>query len=174
MSEVLACAVCFARENAGDYGGDPSRLALVGFSYGAAYGSWLALAGDSLEPAWADLAAARGGPPPQAECVANEGSVNVEAFVGIGGRYDFAQKLEHRDAELWNIVDPYEHLGRGRLLPVRLFHGDRDETVPPALSVQMNDALGESGYDTSLTQFDGGHRVPVDLTAGAILELLGE
>jgi len=41
-------------------------------------------------------------------------------------------------------------------------------------SVQFNDVLAEGGYDTSLTLFDGIHRVPIELTAANVMEVAGE
>lgn len=174
MYEALACAIRFARTNAIEHDGEPSRLTLVGHSYGAAYGSWMALAGDNLDHLWMEFAAARGGPPSQVACVASEGSFEVDAFVGIAGRYSFTKKLQESDPELWSIVNPIAHVGRGPMLPVRLLHGERDSTVPPEFSAQMNDLLAEAEYDTRFILYDGTHRLPIDLTGEVLLDLAGE
>jgi len=160
-SEVLSCAIRFARAKASDYGGDPSQVALVGFSYGASYGAWVSLAGDNLGRLWEEFASIRGEPPPQVECVVSGVPAEVDAFVGIAGRYDFAELLQERDPELWQIASPYAHLGQDLDLRVRLIHGERDSAVRSEHSVQFNDVLAEAGYDTSLTLFDGLHRVPL-------------
>jgi acetyl esterase/lipase len=173
-SEVLSCAIRFARATASDYGGDPSQVTLVGFSYGASYGAWVSLAGDDLDRLWEEFASIRGEPPPQVECVVSGVSANVDAFVGLGGRYDFADLLQERDPELWQIASPYAHLGQDLDLRVRLIHGERDSTVRSEHSVQFNDVLAEAGYDTSLTLFDGIHRVPIELTAAKVMEVAGE
>jgi carboxylesterase type B len=65
MAEVLTCVIRYARATAPDYGGDPDRVILVGFSMGALKGSWVALAGGSLAPMWEAFAVEQGGPPPQ-------------------------------------------------------------------------------------------------------------
>ncbi len=174
MSEVLSCAIRFARATASDYGGDPSQVTLVGFSYGAATGAWVALAGDDLDRLWEEFASIRGGPPPQVECVVSGVSANVDAFVGIGGRYGLAERLQERDPELWQMASPYAHLGQNLDLRVRLIHGERDSAVRSEHSVQFNDVLAEAGYDTSLTLFDGIHRVPIELTAAKVMEVAGE
>jgi acetyl esterase/lipase len=173
MSEVLSCAIRFARATASDYGGDPSQVTLVGFSYGADTGAWVALAGDDLDRLWEEFASIRGGPPPQVECVVSGVSANVDAFVGIGGHYDFAEPLQKRDPGLWQIASPFSHIGQDLDLQVRLIHGERD-SVSPEHSVQFNDVLAEAGYDTSLTLFDGIHRVPIELTAAKVMEVAGE
>jgi acetyl esterase/lipase len=173
-SEVLSCAIRFARATASDYGGDPSQVTLVGFSCGAAYGAWVALAGDDLDRLWEEFASIREGPPPQVECVVSGVPADVDAFVGIAGRYGFAEPLQERDPELWQIASPYARLGQDLDLQVRLIHGERDSAVRSEHSVQFNDVLAEAGYDTSLTLFDGLHRVPIELTAAKVMEVAGE
>jgi acetyl esterase/lipase len=101
-------------------------------------------------------------------------SADVDAFVGIGGRYGFAGPLQERDPELWQIADAYAHLGRDLDLRVRLIHGERDNLVRPEHVVQFNDALAEAGYDTSLTLWDGKHRVPIELAVAEVIEVTGE
>ena len=149
-------------------------MTLVGFSAGAGTGAWVALAGDDLDRLWEEFAATRGESPPQVECVVSGVSANVDAFVGIGGRYGFAEPLQERDPELWQIASPYAQLGQDLDLRVRLIHGERDSAVRPEHAVQFNDVLAEAGYDTSLTLFDGIHRVPIELTAAKVMEVAGE
>jgi acetyl esterase/lipase len=173
MSEALSCAIRFARATASDYGGDPSQVTLVGHSYGAAAGAWVALAGDNLDHSWEGFASIRGGPPPQCECVVSRVSANVDAFVGIAGRYDFAGPLQGRDPELWQIAGASAHLGQDLGLRVRLIHEERDDLVRPEHAVQFNDALAEAGYDTSLTLWDGKHRVPIELAVAEVIEVAG-
>jgi acetyl esterase/lipase len=173
MSEVLSCAIRFARATAPDYGGDPSQVTLVGHSYGADTGAWIALAGDNLDRSWEEFASIRGGPPPQFECVVSGVSADVDAFVGIAGRYDFAGPLQERDPELWQIAGASAHLGQDLGLRVRLIHGERDDLVRPEHAVQFNDALAEAGYDTSLTLWDGKHQVPIEPTVTEVIEVAG-
>ncbi|MCP4540899.1 MAG: hypothetical protein GY832_27505 [Chloroflexi bacterium] len=175
MSEVLSCAIRFARATASDYGGDSSQVTLVGHSSGADTGAWVALAGDNLDRSWEEFTSNRGGPPAQVECVVNKGSTRVDAFVGIAGGYDdFAGPLQKRDAELWQIAAPYAHLGQNLDLRVRLIHGERDPHVMPEHAVQFNDALAEAGYDTSLILWDGKHRVPTELTIAEVIKVARE
>jgi predicted esterase len=175
IAEVLTCAVRFARSTAPEYGGDPSQgVVLVGFSYGAEMGAWVAFAGDDLAPAWEAFTAGRGGPEPQVECAAEGGSASVDAFIGIGGSYEHMDGLRERDAELWEVVSLFAYLEQAVDLPVRIVHGERDSTVNADHSVEFNDVLAESGYDTRLVMFDGFHQVPDDVTAELVFELVGE
>lgn len=172
-SEVLSCAIRYARATAPGHGGNPENVILVGFSLGAAFGAGAALAGDNLDQAWEEFSSARGGPPPQVECAAGEGSARVDAFVGISGYYSFAL-LRIRDPGLWEIVSPDAHVGQELDLRIRLLHGERDSIVNPEQSVNFNDLLVAGGYDSRLILFDGSHRVPAELTAAEVLAVSKE
>lgn len=174
VSEVLSCAIRYARSTAADHGGDPSNVTLVGVSAGATFGSWVALTGEDLDRAWEEFAAARGGPPPQVECAVAEGSADVDAFVGIAGNYDYAEPLRKRDPDLWEIISPYANVGQDLGLRIRLLHRIRDSIVSPEHSVDLNDLLVAEGYDSRLTLFDGIHRVPTELTTAGISALAEE
>jgi len=52
MFDVISCAIKFARVKAPDYDGDPSKLILVGHSYGAPMGAWVALGNDEITILW--------------------------------------------------------------------------------------------------------------------------
>jgi acetyl esterase/lipase len=174
MSEVITCAIRYARATALDYGGDPNWVTLVGFSWGARLGSWVAIAGEGLDPMWDEFAVDRGGPAQQVECEENGVSGNVNAFVGIGGRYAYAKNMQENDPELWKIASRLAHLGQNPDLVIRLLHGERDERVNPEYSTQFNEVLTEAGYDTELILYDGVHLVPAELTAELVMELAGE
>jgi dienelactone hydrolase len=174
MAEVLSCAVRFARANAADYGGDPSQVILIGFSYGAGLGAWMALAEENLDDMWDDFAAQRGGPEPQVACTIDGGSASVDAFIGIGGGYRIPKSLQDRDVDLWEFVSPISYIEQRLELPVRLLHGEQDTLVNSRHSTDFNDVLMEAGYDTQLILYDGEHHVPAVLTAEAVLELAGE
>ena len=170
MSETVTCATRFARATAPDYGGDPARVTLVGFSAGAAMGASVALAGDHHDRLWEEFTSNRGGPPPQVGCLVSGGSAHVDAFVGIAGPYSI-RRSEAKDPELTAITDVYAHLGENPDLKVRLIHGEEDSTVQLEHSVQFNDALAEAGYDTELIPFDGGHYYPIQLTIRKVMEV---
>ena len=171
MFEVVACGIRFARATAADYSGDPSHVTLIGFSYGGYLGVWTALASDSLDSMWEEFSANNDGPSAQVDCERNQTSVLVDAFIGVGGAYFLAEKYEERNQELWEIVSPMAHLGRGPDIPIRLLHGERDTTVQLESSEMFNELLLEAGYDTQLIMYDGIHRVPPELTAEIMQEL---
>jgi acetyl esterase/lipase len=159
--ETVACAIRFARATASDYGGDPGRVTLVGHSLGGGIGSVVALAGDNIGPSWEEFASTRGGPPPQIDCLASEGSAYPDAFVGYGGAYMMFESLEQDDPELWKIVSPYALIGSNPNLQVRLIHGKWDSMMPEEaieLSIQLVEAMQEAGYDATWTVVDAGHQ----------------
>ena len=169
--ETLACAVRYARATAADYGGDRSRLTLVGFSAGAAMGASLAFAGDEPERAWAEFAAERGAPPQQVKCAQSGDSAHVDAFVGVGGAYGLGEALQKEDPRLWQLVSVTTHIVARRNLRVRLLHGAFDTLVPIERSMQFAETLSQAGYDARFVRFDRGHVVPETLVAEEILKL---
>ena len=136
--EDVACAVRFARTRASDYGGNPARVTLVGWSGGAAAGAWLALS-RSHHP-WLR----------ETDCFA-EVSALPDAFVGIGGPYSKTEFLKEEDPELWELVSPYAYIGSNPNLQVRLIHGEWDSNCPVEGAVEFHEALEAAGYDVTLT-----------------------
>jgi len=158
----IACAVRFARATAADYGGDPARITLIGNSSGAATGLVVALAGEDFE----------------GDCVENDESPQVDAFIGYEGPYDYATtvynpsfnhaKLKVEDPELWNAINPYSHIGRNPELQIRLIHGkDTDVNwydVRPKVSTELYNTLQDAGYDVELNLIEGAHHIDLTLT----------
>ena len=173
MSEVVACGIHFARETASDYSGDPSHVTLIGFSYGGYLGSWVALASDTIDSSWEEYSANNEGPPAQVDCERDQASIDVDAFIGVGGVYFIVEQFEESNQDLWEIISPMAYLGRAPDMPIRLLHGERDTTVQLESSERFNELLLEAGYDTHLIMYDGIHRVPPELTAEIVQELAG-
>jgi predicted esterase len=175
ISEAGACAIRFARATAADVSGDAHHVTLIAHSYGTLYGAWIALASDDLDAQWDEFLNDRNGPLAQVDCARSSYSARVDAFIGIGGgRYAYAEVLQERDPELWEIVSPYSHFGRNLDVPFRLLHGERDTVANPKSSQMFNDVLLEAGYDSRVILFNGGHIVPPQLTIETVFELVSK
>jgi dienelactone hydrolase len=156
--EEITCAVRFARAGAADYGGDPGWVTVVG---GRSIGESLvqALVGDESE-AWDQFAAARGGPPAQAECLMSEGSAQVDAYVAWAEAPTEMDFLKDQDAELWKLCSPLAHLGENPNLRVRLLRGAQDQRVSLERITAFQQAMQAAGYDVTLTTTAEGEDAP--------------
>lgn len=168
------CAIKYARANAAQFGSDPGEIILVGHSWGATIGGWVALGGDQLEDAWQTFAAARGGPSRQANCTEEDAPASVDVFIGIGGGYEHIESLVDEDPEMWQVLSPFSYIEEGASLRIFLLHGDSDSVVDPQASVYFDEMLLESGYDSQMILFEGFHTVPTDLLVEIVLEAIGE
>lgn len=127
-----ALAVAFAKRHAADWGGDPSRLFLIGHSAGAYNAAMLA-----LDRRWLGE-------------VGLDPSRDVAGTVGLAGPYDF---LPLRDSTLKVIfgpedqrpdTQPINHVD-GRAAPMLLLAGERDGMVDPANSTRLGAAVRAHG-----------------------------
>jgi hypothetical protein len=146
VHESWACGVRFARERAADYGGDAGRVTVFAVE-GA--GLELAFIGDDLQEAWDEVASNRGGPPPQTECAAVEGSAHVDAYIGYHGDYDFYERLSESAPDLWKLTSPFALVGRNPGLQVYLIHGGMAQETYIQRAVLLHEALVEAGYDAT-------------------------
>lgn len=148
VQESWACAVRFARERAADYAGDPGRVTVFGDE---STGLPPAFIGDDLQQAWDEVASNRGGPPPQTDCLAVEGSARVDAYIGYGGDYEFYERLSESDPDLWALTSPFGLIGRNPSLPVHLIHGGLANPAWIEQAVELHEALVNAGYNATQT-----------------------
>jgi predicted esterase len=173
--ETVACAVRFARGS--EYGSETAALVLSGYSYGGGAASHVAIAGEDFASLW-EAFGESGGPPSQVECTVDEAPTHVDALVGIVGTYDiFVGQVGLFDREFWEEQEPElgemlsGTIGVHPELKVRLLVGDSD-WLPYEVPAGLEAVLAEAGYDVELTEFVGGHIVPLDLTVETIMELV--
>lgn len=176
--EDAACAVRFARATAPTYGGDGSRLVLVGHSFGGYVGTLVALAGDEFD----------------GDCLAPDESALPDAWVGISA--NCLVGVPPPPAPLWTTFyggdaddrpqawakgDPLEHVGGNPGLVVRFIHERNDPIVDVVQPRTLVGELKSAGYDATLTVLPGDeHWGPLDLdrdagdvTLEVITQLLG-
>jgi acetyl esterase/lipase len=153
--EDAACAVRFAAAHSTDYGGDPTRLVVVGYSAGAHIAAVMALAADTFD----------------GDCLVNINDTLPTRLVGIAGPYDtdavgplmepFFGTDRDTDPEPWRLGNPLTYLGRNPNLVVRLIHGDQDLVVPLLFSQFFQQQLSDHGYDVTLTVISGADHTDV-------------
>jgi acetyl esterase/lipase len=171
--EDISCGVRFARNTALSNGGDPGRVALVGYSAGAHLGAVVALAGDEFK----------------GDCLTDGGSSLPDAFVGIAGPYDsdqfspllipFFGGAPAEVPEAWAAGNPYTYVDRRPDLRMHLLQGTADRTVPQQSTLDFHEAVTGAGHEVQLTVVEGAdHRGMVDpsasgaIVAEAVLEIL--
>ncbi len=144
--EDSAAAFAWARRHAPAYGGDPSRVFVMGHSAGAYNAAMLA-----LDPAWL---AAHGLSPHQ----------HIAGVIGLAGPYDF---LPLTSPALRAIFGAPEHLARTQPInfvsslapPAFLAAGKADTVVDPGNSRRLAARLAAAGGLVQLKLYPGlGHR----------------
>ncbi|SDV51509.1 alpha/beta hydrolase fold [Chitinasiproducens palmae] len=137
-----AQAVRFARDHAADYGGDPTRLVLVGHSAGAYIAAMLA-----LDSRWL---AAEGLRPERA----------LRAVVGIAGPYDFLPLTDPVLQEIFATpqglpsTQPITHVGEATP-PMLLLAGAADHTVDPGNTERLAARIHEHGGPVQAAVYPG-------------------
>jgi acetyl esterase/lipase len=176
--EDVACVMRFVRANATTYGGDASRIVLVGHSFGGYVGTLISLAGDEFD----------------GDCLVHDGSALPVAWVGIDGNClvgvppppnplwsVFYGGSEDDKPGVWEKGDPLNHVGGNPDLVVRMIHEEDDPIVDIVQPRTLVRELDEAGYDATLTVLDGDdHWGPLDMdmragerTLDIVLEAIG-
>ena len=128
-ADELLASINFTVRTASDWGGDPGRVVLAGWSLGAS-----AAADVALHPGIAD-------------------GWHPIGVVGLGGGYDrtpFSGQWTERDPMAGAVVG-----GAGR--PALLVHGTSDSLIPPGRSVSGSEVLAEAGWRVVLRLKDTDH-----------------
>jgi predicted esterase len=152
--EEISCGLLFAQSNAREYGGNPDNLTIFGYSIGALYGLNVALQGGQLGSSWENLAAERGGPPAQTECVEQGNVEKPDAFVSYGGDYNLGL-LKQVDPELAEMLDPSANVAGNPGLKVTLLYNlKRIKDDPLEYTAKLKDALAAAGLTIELFMVD--------------------
>ena len=165
--EDAACAVRWVRENAAVYGGDPSRIIIVGHSAGGAVGAAITLGGDDFHN----------------HCLVEEdGSALADGFVGLDGAFSILNHVPEGTKsqvpdEIEVLIDPFYQVSAQPLreeVKFILFVGYMEELRMYASD--FHEALQSAGYSSEIMLFDDvGHvnilKVPKEEIVDAIVEL---
>ncbi len=154
MMQDVACVFALTRARATEWGIDPDRIAVMGYSAGAHLASLLAIASD--EP---DFAPTCQGISPDnvrrpAAVISGSGPQDlrhwdgIDAVVGLLGK-----KSDHVDR--YSIASPITHVSPDAP-PFLFLHGRDDLIVPIAQSRDMQAALAADGVEARLLEVAGG------------------
>ncbi|WP_115553938.1 alpha/beta hydrolase [Xanthomonas arboricola] len=140
-----ASATAWGYRHAHAYGGDPTRLAVMGHSAGAHIAGLLA-----TDRSWLQAQ----GLQPQQLC----------GFVGLAGPYDFAPMTDPEIVEIFGTSSADQAKSQpvlyvdGNEPPMLLLHGDADRVVEPQNSVALAEAMRSKGENVQVKFYPGvGH-----------------
>lgn len=154
-----AKAVAWARAYAAEYGGDPSKLVVMGHSAGAQIAALLALDSEYLQ--------ALGG-----------SRAWIAAMVGLAGPYDF---LPLKEADLQDMFGPPSHYPAsqpinfvdGKSPPLLLLQGLADKTVYPKNSRNLAKAVAAKGGQVAIKLYPGVTHIRLIANLAAPIRFLG-
>jgi len=148
--EEIVCALSFIEKNASQYGGDLNKVILMGHDTGGLYALDAALSVDKQETMWDKFSAGRGGPPPQARCLADRAPAKVNALVSYAGQFFYLDDVRKKDAALGDLVDPVALVGGNPGMKIALMTIMSDTDIPVEPTMKVKDALSAAGYQVEL------------------------
>jgi acetyl esterase/lipase len=157
------CALSFVRAHADEWGLDPARVAVIGYSAGGHLVSMLGVASDHPE-LQTDCAAGPTGAPQAV--ISGAGPEDLRGW----GDYDAPRQMlgvsVEDDPDRWALASPITH-ARADAPPFLFIHGADDWFVPIEQSRAMREALVERGVDARLLSLAGaGHLTGLGGTGG--------
>lgn len=147
-----ACALAFFRAHADEYGLDPERVALMGYSAGGHIANLLgvAIGTPGIE---ADCAAGLTGPPKSV--ISGSGPTDLRLFGDSWLVVDFMGGTSSERPDAYDLASPLHHVKAGDP-PFLFVHGSADWFVGIEHSLVMRDALLAVGTDARLLELAGG------------------
>jgi pimeloyl-ACP methyl ester carboxylesterase len=149
----VACALRFARQRAGRYGGSGKSVVLVGHSQGAYVGALVALAGNTFRGNRRACLATRGSRLP-------DGFVSVAGVSGVHDDYRIDQiwfgGTRQQLPDAWRRGTVYTHIGRNPDLVVGIIFERNDPVLGDGHATSLHRALDRAGYRCRLVMLDDG------------------
>ena len=158
MTQDVATAAVWLRQHAAKYGGDASKIVLIGHSAGAHLVSVVA-----SNPAFMDAAGA--------SLRDLSGVVAIDtAMLNVPLRMETAGVTQHRvfgrDPDAWIPVSPWHHTREGRGIPPFLFLISDGRAVSREQATVMQDKLRAAGIEASTHEGKGRAHTPLDTYIG--------
>ncbi|HYJ10833.1 MAG TPA: alpha/beta hydrolase [Polyangiaceae bacterium] len=158
------CALAYLRAHAGDYGLDPDRVAVTGYSAGGHLAALLGVAAEAPEHIPDCDSGATGAPN------AVISSAGVQDFHGKEHDWvsDFLGGSEDDVPEVYDDASPISHVTSGQP-PLLMIAGGADWLVDTGDMSRMRDAMLAAGNDAELLLTNGGgHLLNPDENVGAL------
>ena len=164
MMQDVACVFATARVRAADWGIDPDRIAVMGYSAGAHLVSLLAVASDEPDfaPNCAGITPADVRPP--VAVISGAGPQDLRDWGGVSSVIDLLG-VHSANAQRYTIASPITHVS-ATSPPFLFLHGRDDLIVPIEQSRDMKAALVRSGVEARLLEIAGGGHVVGNGTGG--------
>lgn len=148
----VICALAFLRSRADEFGLDPDRVAVMGYSAGGHLASLLGVASDVAELA-PDCAAGVTGPPNAV--ISGAGPVDMTRMPQVDAVTEFLGGPLADIPDLYTLASPIAHVDPGEP-PFLFVHGTGDWFVDISQSEAMRDTLRAAGNDARLLSLRGG------------------
>jgi acetyl esterase/lipase len=168
MMQDVGCVFATTRARASEWGIDPDRIAVMGYSAGAHLVSLLAVASDEADFAPTCAGISAGDVRPPAAVISGAGPQDLREWGRVRAVVDLlGEQLDNE--QRYTIASPITHVSASSP-PFLFLHGRDDLVVPIEQSRDMKEALEASGVEARLLEVAGGGHV-IGIGTGSRQEL---
>lgn len=158
MAQDVAAAAAWLRQHAAKYGGDGSRIVLMGHSAGAHLVSVVGSNEVYMEQAGCSLSDLSG------VVAIDTAMLNVPSRMETAGQSQF--RVFGRASEEWIRVSPWHHVESGKGIPPFLLLIADGRTISREQATMMSAKLEQHGVDVSTHEAEGRAHTPLDTYLG--------
>ena len=158
MAQDVAAAVAWLQRHASKYGGDGSRIVLMGHSAGAHLVSVVASNEEYLDRAGASLSDLSG------VVAIDTAMLNVPARMKTAGDSQF--RVFGKESGEWTRVSPWHHVEAGKGIPPFLLLTAGGRAISREQAAMMSTKLEENGIDATAHEAEGRAHTPLDTYIG--------
>jgi acetyl esterase/lipase len=152
------CALAFLRLKADEYGLDPNRIAVLGYSAGGQLVSLLGVASHTPELATDCVAAMFVPVAPPAAVISGAGPSDMRALASSSAVTDYLGGTPDQVPHAYDEASPIFHVRAGEP-PFLIIQGDADWFVNIDAQARMRDALAAAGNDVHMLKLAGGGHI---------------